>query len=122
MRFAFRYMGKLSGLKQDIINQLLPPTIDEMKAEEENQLLREGTKVEVSVNDDHQSHLEIHNKMEDTPQKIAHINAHKRAMMLQKVKPELFPQNPNEAIDREAASNIDSLPDPVTNQRRTLPV
>lgn len=90
--FALRYMGKLSGLKKDIIDRLLPPTIQEMIAEEENVRLREGDQVDVSPTDDHQAHMEIHNKMEDTPAKYAHINAHKKGMLLQEIRPDLFPQ------------------------------
>lgn len=92
--FALRHMGKLSGLKKDIIERLLPPTIEEIRAEEENELLRNNEKVEVLPTDDHQTHMEIHNKMEDTPAKFAHINAHKRAMMLKQARPDLFPQAP----------------------------
>lgn len=121
MRFALRYMGKLSGLKQDILEQLLPPTIDEMIAEDENQRLRDNEKVEVAVMDDHQTHLEIHNKMEDTPAKYAHINAHKRAMVLKKLKPELFPPDPAQA-DPAAVAGTGALPDPVQKGGRSLPV
>lgn len=122
MKFALRYMGKLSGLKHDIISQLLPPSIDEMIAEEENVQLRDNKKVTVQLTDDHQTHLEIHNKMEDTPAKYAHINAHKRAMVLKKMKPELFPPDPAQMIDRGAASSAPELPEPVAPRGRTLPV
>lgn len=122
IKFALRYMGKLTGLKQDIINQLLPPTIDEMIAEEENVRLRENEKVQVQLTDDHQTHIEIHNKMEDTPAKFAHINAHKRAMVLKKLKPELFPPDPAQMVDRGAAAASGDLPDPVSRGGRSLPV
>lgn len=122
MKFALRYMGKLSGLKQDIIEQLLPATIDEMIAEEENVRLRNNEKVTVQLTDDHQTHIEIHNKMEDTPAKFAHINAHKRAMVLKKLKPELFPPDPAQMVDRGLAAETGSLPEPVTRGGRSLPV
>ena len=126
MRFALRHMGRLTGLKNDIIEQLLPPTIDEMIAEEENIMMRDNPSevVKVSPTDDHQSHIEIHNKMEDTPAKIAHINAHKRAMVLQKVRPELFPEQPQQTqpIDREGATEADPLPAPISKAGRQLPV
>jgi hypothetical protein len=125
IRFALRYMGKLSGMSKDLIDQLLPPTIDEMQAEEENEMLRNSKKVEVGVDDDHQTHIEIHNKMEDTPEKIAHINAHKRAMLLQKQRPELFPNQPTQPsapIDREGAQEVEALPEPVSRSGRSLPV
>jgi hypothetical protein len=94
LRFAFRHMGKLHGLKKDIIDQLLPPTIEEMRANEENEAMRSKPDQVVPVlpTDDHQTHIEIHNKMEDTPAKFAHINAHKRAMMLMRARPDLFPE------------------------------
>lgn len=121
IRFGLRYMGKLSGLKQDVIEQLLPPTIDEMVAEEENEMLRSNEKVEVMVTDDHQTHIEIHNKMEDTPAKFAHINAHKRAMVLKKVRPELFPPETPQA-DPNAVAASGALPEPVQRGGRSLPV
>lgn len=94
LRFAFRHMGKLHGLKKDIIDQLLPPTIEEMRAEEENEAMRKNPDQVIPVlpTDDHQTHIEIHNKMEDVPAKFAHINAHKRAMMLMRARPDLFPE------------------------------
>lgn len=127
--FALRYMGKLSGLKKDIIDRLLPPTIEEMRAEEENELLRRGEKVEVLPTDDHQTHLGIHNKMEDTPAKLAHMNAHKRAMMLQQARPDLFPQQPtqeNGGVADEKVQGANRAPAPVAGtdafRGRALPV
>ena len=94
--FALRHLGKLMGLKKDMVERLLPPTIEEMRAEEENIMLRNNEKVEVLPTDDHYTHMQIHNKMEDTPAKFAHINAHKRALMLQQARPDLFPQQPQQ--------------------------
>lgn len=95
LRYALKYMGRLSGLKKDVLNQMLPPTVDEMIAEQENERLEANKIVEVQITDDHQIHLEVHNKLSDTPAKYAHIEAHKRAMILQKTHPELFPQQPS---------------------------
>jgi len=97
LRFSLKYLGKLSGLKKDVINQMLPPIIDEIDAEDENVLLEKNKVVEVLPTDDHIIHMEIHNKLSDTPAKYAHINAHKKAMMLKKLRPELFPQAQNTA-------------------------
>ncbi len=96
IRFAMKYMGKLSGLHKDVIDQVLPQTIEEMRAEEENIQLRNNEIVEVTPQDDHYTHIEIHNKMEDTPAKYAHIMAHKRALMLQRARPDLFPPEPSQ--------------------------
>lgn len=98
LRFGLRYMAKLMGLKKDLIDHFLPPTIEEMRADEENEAMRANPEepVEVLPTDDHMAHLEIHNKMEDVPAKFAHINAHKRAMLLERVRPDLFPPTPTD--------------------------
>jgi hypothetical protein len=82
------------------VDMMLPPTLDEQKAENENELLNENKfegmvngikmKVEVDPAEDHPTHLEIHGKAADTKAKFAHIEAHKRAMMIQRNNPELF--------------------------------
>ena len=97
LRFALKYLGRLSGLKKDVVSQMLPPTIDELIAEDENARLEKNELVTVQAMDDHILHLEIHNKLSDTPAKHAHIQAHKRAMVLLKTRPDLFPPNPSAA-------------------------
>ncbi|PIY96074.1 MAG: hypothetical protein COY66_04955 [Candidatus Kerfeldbacteria bacterium CG_4_10_14_0_8_um_filter_42_10] len=84
-RYGLRKMGRLTGLDKDEIDILLPATIDEMKAEDENQALNLNKLVEVDVIDDDIAHLEIHNKVADFSAKYAHIQAHKRSMLLKKV-------------------------------------
>lgn len=97
LRYAFKHMGKLSGLKKDEIDQILPPTIDELIASDENKKLEANALVMVQATDDHIIHMEIHNKLSDTPAKYAHIEAHKKAMMLKKINPSLFPAQPSAA-------------------------
>lgn len=89
MRLALRHIGDLSGIKKDQIERILPPSYDEMEAEEENEQLSRGEKVEVDITDDDFIHIVMHNKAADTPQKYAHIRAHRRAMMLKRRNPEL---------------------------------
>lgn len=95
LRAAYKRLGKLSGLKKDEIDQILPPTIDELIATDENKKLEKNQIVMVQATDDHVIHMEIHNKLSDTPAKYAHIEAHKKAMMLKKTNPELFPNVPS---------------------------
>jgi hypothetical protein len=114
MRSFAKDAGRMMFTKAQV-DKYLPPTIDEMKAENENELLSENKlsgivngiqmKVEVDPTDDHPTHLEIHGKAADTKAKFAHIEAHKRAMMIQRNNPELFqppqtgqPQNPQNPI------------------------
>lgn len=95
LRYAFKRLGKLKGLKKDEIDLLLPPTIEELRAEDENKSLENDELVAVMATDDHVTHLEIHNKLSDTPAKYAHIEAHKRAMLLARVRPDIVPQLPS---------------------------
>jgi hypothetical protein len=75
----------------------LPPVVDELIAEDENKILEKNGLVKVKPTDDYIIHMEIHNKLSDTPAKYAHMNAHKQAMILKKTNPELFPQTPSPA-------------------------
>jgi hypothetical protein len=91
MRYYAQKLGRLK-LSKDEVDRLIPPTIDEMRAEKENDSLNKDTLdgVKIEATDDHKTHLEIHGKAADTKAKFAHIEAHKRAMMIQRNSPELF--------------------------------
>lgn len=99
IRTFAKEMGRLMFRKAEI-DKFLPPTVDELKAEAENELINDNKlsgvvndiqmKVEVDPSDDHATHMEIHGKANDTKAKFAHIEAHKRAMMIQRTNPELF--------------------------------
>ncbi|NCN39979.1 hypothetical protein GW916_01890 [bacterium] len=95
LRYGFKRLGKFKGFKRDEIDLLLPPTIEELRAEDENKKLEVDELVEVLPTDDHTTHLEIHNKLSETPAKYAHIEAHKRAMLLARVRPDIIPQLPS---------------------------
>lgn len=118
LRLALRRVGELSGLKKDQVERVLPPSLDEMEAEEENSQLTNNQKVEVEVTDDDFIHMEIHNKAADTPAKYAHIRAHRLAMMIKRQNPELDksnrPKEPVEAANMNAsigqATNVPGIP------------
>jgi hypothetical protein len=105
IRSFAKKMGRLMFTKAEV-EMLLPPTSDETKAENENELLTENKlsgavnkmpfKVEVDPMDDHATHKEIHGKAADTKAKFAHIEAHNRAEMLMRSHPELFPPQPQQ--------------------------
>ncbi len=100
VRFALRKIGVMSGFKKDEVDQVLPPTYDEMDATEENEMLDKGMKVKVEVTDDDFVHLVLHNKAADTPAKKAHMRAHQKALMLKRSKPELdMSQRPTEQVE-----------------------
>lgn len=91
-RYAMRELARLYGWPKDKIDRLFPPTIDELNAEDENDLLNDNKLVQVSVNDDHVAHLEMHTKAAETRAKEAHVRAHRLALTVKKAQPELFPQ------------------------------
>lgn len=116
--------GRLMFRKAEV-DKFLPPTIDEMRAEDENEKLNENTLngVQIEPTDDHVTHMEIHGKAADTKAKFAHIEAHKRAMMIQRNNPELFPplqpQTPGQPPAIPPLEGIPGTPQGQVSQLRT---
>ncbi len=127
VRFGLRKVGRLSGFDKEEIEQVLPPSVDEMNADTENERLDNNKITKVQVYDDDFVHMEMHNKAADTAAKYAHIEAHKKAMMLKRVKPEFDigntrPENPDKT---EAVKSPGVNFQPTTGmsaQRRPMPV
>lgn len=92
MRFAIKHLAKLSAIEKDVIDRVIPPSVDELDAEEENEELSGNSIVEVEPTDDDIVHIDVHNKASDTKAKESHIAAHRNNMLLKKQRPELFPQ------------------------------
>lgn len=96
--FAIRQLGTLNGVSQDLIDLVIPPTVDELDAEDENDYLSDNKKVEIKSTDDNIVHIEIHKKAAETAAKFAHIEAHKKALRMKKERPDLFPSVPSEQM------------------------
>ncbi len=96
-RFVLKKMAKLSGMPKEEVDMVFPPTIDELHAEDENNLLNKGKLPPIDARDDHKTHIEIHSKAEQNPTTLAHVRAHKRLMLVRRNRPDLFPapQLPN---------------------------
>ncbi|RMD71951.1 MAG: hypothetical protein D6822_02210 [Cyanobacteria bacterium J149] len=90
LRWALKKLAKVSGYTTEEVNLLFPKTVDERRAEEENELLNDNKLVEIKREDDHNVHLEVHAKAKETEAWYAHIKAHEEALRLKKEKPELF--------------------------------
>lgn len=90
-RWALKKLGKLNGMTKDEMDRLFPPTIDEMQADDENDLLNKNEPVKVLAEQDHNVHLEMHSKANSTPAAIAHRETHKHALMMKRLHPEQFP-------------------------------
>jgi hypothetical protein len=81
-RFADKELARLNGLKIQQIKMLFPSTLDELEAEMENELLEDGKQAKVEIEQDHQTHIIIHAKLEDNDLRDEHIKTHKKAMYL----------------------------------------
>ena len=93
-RFIQKRLGKLQGLTKEEVDLTFPLTVDEMQAEEENQLLNMGKLPKIGIQDDHLTHIDIHSKANQNAQSIAHIRAHKKLMVLKRNRPDLFQPPP----------------------------
>jgi len=89
-RWGEKHIAELSGMNEEEINDLFPPTLDEMIAENQNIKLNENKPVPVLGTDNHIVHIQIHNKANATKATIAHIETHKQAMLIQQQNPELY--------------------------------
>ena len=121
MRFGLRHYGKLIGVKADVIKALFPPTIEEMRADDENDQLEKGEIVEVTPQHDHIAHLLEHNTLADSPTKTAHINAHKRAMLIQHLSGDKTQSNPMAMPGSQLPGVAAMTPGTVASARRAIP-
>ncbi|PIV90872.1 hypothetical protein COW46_00845 [Candidatus Gracilibacteria bacterium CG17_big_fil_post_rev_8_21_14_2_50_48_13] len=90
-RYMFRKVAELSDFSKEEVEMLLPRTPEELHAEGENDLILKGETPRISMRDDHMAHLEIHAKLPEGPLRDAHIAAHKKAMLLARMNPEIMP-------------------------------
>lgn len=90
-RFIMKQIARLSGLDRNEIDKMYPATLDEMLAREQNEELNNDNPVPVSPEDNHQVHIEVHSEANATDATFAHIETHKKAMVMQRERPELFP-------------------------------
>lgn len=88
-RYANKKLGELIGLKQDEIDRLMPPSVDELGAEEQNEWLNQNKMVKVDPNENHVVHMEIHQKANPTKATLAHIKTHRQMLKLAQENPEL---------------------------------
>ena len=131
IRFALKELGRLNNLKTDKLRQLFPPTYDELRAEEENKEIEEGSVPRVLVTDDHMEHLAVHSRANESEEKENHIKVHYEAMRLQKmnmkayeearlVKPQT--ETPIKAEIREKTPEMEELPEePAERSARRSP-
>lgn len=88
---------------------LVPKTIDEIKAEEENDAINENSLPQVSETEDHSQHLPIHYMAKNTWAKWVHIAWHEELLAVQKQKEmqqmQQQPQQDNQKEQKPSGQN-----------------
>jgi hypothetical protein len=117
-RFADKELARLNGMTNQQIKILFPDTLDEIEATMENDLLEEGKQARVEVQQDHQMHIMIHMKLNDSKLREEHIKKHQLAMYLIRknqqvlgqmpMKPQI--QVPGESIPKETTPQTSGAP------------
>lgn len=90
-RYIQKRLGKLNGMNKEEVDTAFPPTVDELQAEDENELLNAQKLPPINVQDDHRTHIAIHAKANQNAQAMAHIRAHKKLMVVKRNRIDLFP-------------------------------
>jgi len=76
VREGLRYMLYLTDLTPDQIEAILPPTPHEIKAEKENEILKDNKLVYIDSEDDDAQHIAVHMRIMSTKARELHIAAH----------------------------------------------
>jgi len=117
-RFADKELARLNGMTNQQIKILFPDTLDEIEATMENDLLEEGKQARVEVQQDHQMHIMIHMKLNDSKLREEHIKKHQLAMYLIRKNQDVLGQMnmkqpmqiPGESIPKETTPQTSGAP------------
>jgi hypothetical protein len=114
MRNFHKYVlfPKFQSLDPQTIDILIPDTIDEIKASQENELLGEGKMTDVGPTDNHEQHLAVHAQAKDSWAKWIHIGWHEEALSQQRqqqmmqAQMQAQPQTPGNASGEPAQPQV----------------
>lgn len=97
--YKYVFLPKFQSLDPQTISVLLPDSIDEIKATEENDQLGENKLAQVSPTDNHEQHLAVHYQASNSWAKWIHIQWHEEALSQQKLQQQqmaMQQQNPQQ--------------------------
>ena len=120
-RYIQKKLAKLNGMKKEEIDMAFPPTVDEMQAEDENEMLNNKVIPTPNIRDDHRVHIEIHSKAEQNAQTIAHVRAHKKMMVIKRNRPDLFPPQGAPVLAIPNSKQVQTGSNPAPANRATAP-
>ena len=113
-RYIQKRLAKLNGMTKEEIDMAFPPTVDEIQAEEENELLNLNKLPVINIQDDHRVHISIHSKANQKAKTLAHVRSHKKLMLIKRNRTDLFPP-------AGAANFKEKNQNPETEQAPTTP-
>lgn len=93
--YTYRKMGRLIMPKQEV-ERMIPLSIDEYQALEENKQLNDEEMPKVKIEQNHQVHLRVHASADDNPTTRRHIQTHIFMLMQKRNYPQAFPAMPGE--------------------------
>ena len=93
--YTYRKLGRLIMPKQEV-ERILPLSIDEYQALEENKKLNDEEMPKVTIEQNHQTHLRVHDSADDNPMTRKHIQIHIYMLMQKRRNPTAFPAMPGE--------------------------
>lgn len=112
------FLPKFQSLDPQTIDILLPDTIDEVKAAEENERLGAEEMPQVQATDNHEQHLAVHAQAKNTWAKWVHIEWHKELLSQQRQQQMMQMQQQTQGVPAgKGSGNGPAQPQPgVANQ------
>lgn len=102
--YTYRKMGRLIMPKQEV-ERVMPLTVDEQQALDENKKLNDEEMPKVLLAQDHNVHLRVHASADDNPTTRRHIQIHRYMLMQKRMNPQSFPQLPGDPQPLEQGGN-----------------
>lgn len=109
-RYIQKRLGKLNGMSKEEVDAAFPATVDELQAEDENELLNAQRLPQIDVQDDHRTHIAIHAKANQNAQAMAHIRSHKKLMVIKRNRIDLFPPPVAPAFTQPGGKSVPATP------------
>lgn len=90
------FLPKFQSLDPQTIDILLPDTVDEIKASQENEMLGEDKWTPADPADNHEQHLAVHAQAKNSWAKWVHIDMHEKMLSQQRVQQAQMQQQPGQ--------------------------
>lgn len=110
------FLPKFQSLDPQTIDILLPDTLDELKASQENERMAENEMPQVLPTDNHEQHLAVHAQAKNTWAKWVHIGWHEELLSQQKQMMMQAQQQMGQGMEQPQQSTPEQGKPPLQNQ------